>query len=1260
MRHREAGYRLLSGSGLEIGALNAAAALSKAVKVEYCDVLDRAEAIRRFPELDSAGLTDVDHILDMDNEALNSFDSASLDFIIANHVIAHVANPIRFLEEVFRVVKPGGHVVLSTGDKRYTFDCRREVTSFDTLLEYYRSDVNRVSDERYLDFLISVHPESVTGPEAIRTLLSEIRGRRESVNVWDSDAFVDFVERSIDLIGVAADRVYERSGQETRLEAFAVWRVRENGSPLGRGTPAPSLRNASLPQADNAAAVLLCGMHRSGTSILAATLKESGLWVGEEADLLPPHPVDNPDGYWERKDIHDAHVAYLSGRGFDWDRLSGFTRVDTTSPQSMLLKSMLSPAVEDLSRHGHFLLKDPRLCLLLPVWEELTPARVPIVAVRHPLEIASSLLRSPRGVYPAAMTLALWEKYLLRALKDMAGHGAIFVSYSQLIANPTREVDRVISLLRDAGVGGLRRPDSSLLRGMLKHNLRRHQASIDVDGVLDHHQRQLYELLASAANSPDIVRLDVENWPEPDHDLAQYEIAFDSRIEAARHDARSDQEGRLTELERLSATVLTRFQNQHLHLSRESARLAADLHACKQVLADSRLRLSEALERTDRDQVELARTRSELITMSRQVQATKQSVDAMKRSLSWRLTAPLRSIGALFSLRFPPGFEQTLYRAYYRMPGMSASRKHKLVTWMHEYLPWLTRSTVSYQLYRAGLNAPTPENSHWLQPRSEDDAAQVISLLDRKPLISILMPTYNTDTEMLQRAIKSVCQQRYDKWQLCIADDASSRKKTIDVLKALDDTRIKVVFAKTNGGIASASNAALELATGEYVALLDHDDELAPDALLEMVVRINEDNPDFIYSDEDKIRPDGQHIEPHFKSDYSPDLIFSYNYICHLSLMRTHLLRQIGGFRVGFDGSQDYDLFLRYAEVCQRIAHIPKVLYHWRMHEQSTSTGSLAKPKSWEAGRKAITDALERRHIDGRVDLGPYPNTYRVRRTIRERPLVSIVVPFRDKPELLSTCFESVLRKGGYENFEFLAVDNDSRLPATDELLQKMRQRDSRVRVLRFEQPFNYSQINNWAVAQSKGEVVLFLNNDIEAISADWITAMLEHAQRPEVGVVGVRLLYPDNTIQHGGVIVGLGGVAGHAHLMNQAAHPGYFSRAALIQNLSAVTFACAMVRRQVFDEVGGLNEIDLKIAFNDVDFCLRAREAGYLVVYTPHAELYHHESKSRGYEDTPEKQARFHREVAYMQRRHAGILRMGDPYYNPNLSLVDAFAFGY
>ncbi|MCP5196802.1 MAG: glycosyltransferase [Gammaproteobacteria bacterium] len=522
----------------------------------------------------------------------------------------------------------------------------------------------------------------------------------------------------------------------------------------------------------------------------------------------------------------------------------------------------------------------------------------------------------------------------------------------------------------------------------------------------------------------------------------------------------------------------------------------------------------------------------------------------------------------------------------------------------------------------------------------------------RHPLISIIMPVYNVESRWLEAAIESVRKQIYPHWQLCIADDCSTRKETLDYLRGLQDEKIKIVFLEENQGIAVASNAALSLATGDFIALMDNDDELTLDALYEITKVINAHDPDLIYSDEDKLSIDGVLVEPHFKPDYSPDLLMSQNYICHLSVFRKALLDRIDGFRVNYEGAQDYDLILRFLDHTDCIFHISKVLYHWRKIPGSTAAQFKSKNHAWEAGRAALEDTLKRRNIQGEALLGKYPGTYRVRRTLLGEPKISIIIPFKDHPELLSDCLDSILKKTTYKNFEVIGVSNNSTEPETFTLMDRYSTRDSRIRFITYDNPFNFSAINNYAVKLTHGEHLILLNNDITVISPDWIEALLEHSQRLEVGAVGAKLYYPDDTLQHGGVIVGLGGVAGHSHKYFDREAPGYFFRLNLIQNLSAVTAACLMVKRNLYEEVGGLNEKDLTIAFNDIDFCLRLRERNYLNIFTPYCEMYHHESKSRGQEDAPEKQRRFAGEINYMRKRYAKFLESGDPYYNPNLTL--------
>jgi len=531
---------------------------------------------------------------------------------------------------------------------------------------------------------------------------------------------------------------------------------------------------------------------------------------------------------------------------------------------------------------------------------------------------------------------------------------------------------------------------------------------------------------------------------------------------------------------------------------------------------------------------------------------------------------------------------------------------------------------------------------------------EMVGLLPHRPVISVIMATYDTPESYLRAAIDSVREQIYPFWELCIADDASRDPGVRRILAeyAELDSRIKTVFRAENGHISRAMNSALEIATGEFVALLDHDDVISRDALFECALIANRvPDVDMIYSDEDKIDDSGERRDPFFKPDWNPDTFLSRMYTCHFGVYRRTLVADLGGMRPGFDGSQDYDLVLRLMERTDRIHHIPKVLYHWRVHSGSTASSGDVKPYTAAAAERAITEALARRGEPGKVKMRvDAPGVYIVRYEIRKPGKVSVIIPTRNHGEDVDRCLNSIFSKTTYRDFEIIVLDNGSDEKASLQTFEKWSKRERRVKVIRYDVPFNFSRINNYAVSQSDGPYVLLLNNDTEVITPDWMEAMVEQAQRPSIGAVGALLLYPDGSVQHAGVVIGLGGVAGHSHKHFPRQAPGYFFTLRSINNYSAVTAACLMLRRSVYDQVGGLNE-DLGVAFNDVDFCLKIREAGYRNVYLPHVTLYHFESKSRGYEKTPEQIRRFQSEIEIMERRWQ-TSRAADPCYSPNLTL--------
>jgi len=541
----------------------------------------------------------------------------------------------------------------------------------------------------------------------------------------------------------------------------------------------------------------------------------------------------------------------------------------------------------------------------------------------------------------------------------------------------------------------------------------------------------------------------------------------------------------------------------------------------------------------------------------------------------------------------------------------------------------------------------------------EADRAAIVAHireLPSRPRFSVVMPTYNTDPALLQQTIDSVTGQLYPDWELCIADDASTDPAVRPVMEraAAADNRIKVTFRSDNGHIAEASNSALDLATGDFVALLDHDDLLTPDALYWMAVELNRHpDADILYSDEDKIDPGGRLYDPHFKPDWSPELLLSRNYVNHPGVYRRDLVEAVGRFRDAFRGSQDYDLLLRVVErtSADRIRHVPVVLYHWRAVTGSVAASGDAKDYAQDAARRAIAEHLTRTGQTAEVGSTPDGLGHRIVPSLPDpAPKVSIIVPTRDRLPLLRMCVTGLLETTAYPNWELIVVDNGSVEPDTRAYLQALEE-DPRIRVLRDDGPFNFSRLNNRGVEIASGELILMLNNDIEPIAPDWLTEMVRQLQRDGVGAVGAKLYFPDDTVQHVGVTLGIGGVAGHFEKRLPREADGYFSRPNLVHNASAATGACLLTRRDLWDRVGGLDEQRLAVAFNDVDFCLKLRALGLRIVVTPYAELYHHESVSRGTENSPEKVARFRAEAQTMLERWPEALA-ADPYFNPNLHI--------
>jgi len=524
---------------------------------------------------------------------------------------------------------------------------------------------------------------------------------------------------------------------------------------------------------------------------------------------------------------------------------------------------------------------------------------------------------------------------------------------------------------------------------------------------------------------------------------------------------------------------------------------------------------------------------------------------------------------------------------------------------------------------------------------------------EQEHFFSILVPIYKPDLRLFEEMVNSVFSQGYSNWELVLVDDASEDQSLAKYLDGLaQNSKVKLISRKVNGHISIASNDALKQAEGDFVLLLDQDDLLHPSALLCVAHYLGKyPNANILYSDEDKIDKKGHRHTPHFKPGWNPDLLYSHNYVSHLGVYRKSILDLIGGFKEGVEGSQDYDLLLRCVEQSKgdQIIHIPYVLYHWRAIKGSTALSESEKGYSQRAGLKVLESHLGNKGC--KVELGMLPNTYKIIWPLPESlPLVSIIIPTKNASQLVRQCIESIQSKTNYANYEILLVDNASDEQESISYFKRLAEYGV-VRLLKYDKPFNYSAINNYAVTQATGSVIVLMNNDIEIISANWLTDMVAQTARSSIGCVGAKLYYPNGTLQHAGVIGGLGGVAGHSHKHFAGDHSGYFKRLKVTQNLIAVTAACLAVRKSVFNQVGGLNETDLTVAFNDVDFCLKVWKAGYRNLWSPYIEMIHHESVSRGAEDTPEKQARFKLEIEYMKNNWGSEL-MHDPYYSPWLTL--------
>lgn len=1110
--------------------------------------------------------------------------------------------------------------------------------------------------------------------------------------------------------------------------------------------------------------MIVLGMHRSGTSMVARLLNMMGAYFSLESNTMRP-TVANPKGYWEREDIRCLNDRVMSSLGMSWDNISDFETSLLTEEVQQAIEEDIQKIIFGLDAHRPWMIKDPRLCLLLPLWKPFFEVPVCIYVYRSPIQTAQSLFK--RENFPLMLGLALWEKYTLYGLFNSLQFPRILVSHDELIHHPVEATKKLYQDLLDCEVRGIHLPSDKEIRAFIEPKFFHQRGDIHLQNayinpqqmalveafetgtifqflplpslslgateILSEYKDKLCSTQESLMLQEEIGKRDqvIQHQEAELAQKGQEIIWFSQEIEQHHAEVLRQREDiiqrdqkivdlnqEMNELKNMLGLIkqtfetestryklqisnyqhrLLEFENQTISLKQEMNDLINQqrgiheqftethhqLIQTQNLLASTEQSLEDKNHRVAALTTQLHQRNQWLQRLFHWTEALYQDIQAVFDSLTWRsgniltqgiLTLSFRKAG----LTAKDHIEDMMTQIKVLKTEFSSSGEERIVP----------RSSKTVQSgMPSSLNLPTlPKRQsiiiqtehdprdypRWilqydtLIKKNIDKMKQHIAQWEYHPVISIVMPTYNTDERWLRAAIESVKAQIYPHWELCIADDASTQSQVRRILDeyAQSDSRIKVVFRTENGHISVASNSALELVTGEFVTFLDHDDLLSPHALFWVVQDIIHYPEAMLwYSDEDKINEKGERHDPYFKCDWNPDLFLSHNLITHLAVYRTSLVNKIQGFRAGFEGAQDYDLALRAIDQISflQIRHIPRILYHWRTIQGSTAVAPEEKPYAIIAAQKAINEYLGRRNVAARAMESPD-----IRGTIRVKyelpvhcPLVSLIIPTRNRLDLLRRCVESILHKTDYPHFEILIVDNESDDQETLDYMQQLEQ-NNQARIIDYPYPFHYADMNNRAVSHAHGEVIGLLNNDLEVINRDWLSEMVSHTLRPEVGIVGARLWYPDHTLQHGGVILGIGGVAGHSHKGLPRGDAGYFGRAGLIQNFSAVTGACMLMRRTTFLKVGGLDAENLSTAFNDVDLCLKMNQYNLRIVWTPYAELYHHESASRGYEDTPEKMARFEKERTYMKGRWPQFI-MADPAYSPNLTLeTQDFAYAW
>ncbi|KAB2930666.1 MAG: glycosyltransferase [Candidatus Contendobacter sp.] len=998
-------------------------------------------------------------------------------------------------------------------------------------------------------------------------------------------------------------------------------------------------------------AILVLGMHRSGTSALTRVINLLGF--GLPRALIPPSQY-NERGFWETQVLADFHDRVLESAGSYWHDWSKFNSDWHGSPVSSPFREELKRIIDsEFGMNDAFVIKDPRICRFVPLWvdtlQSLQIQPYAVIPIRHPLEVVHSLRERDR--FTDQKSLLLWLRHVLDAEGSSRHLPRAFCTYESLLSDWHGTMKRMGMQM---GVVWPRLSmDSRIEIGdFLSSKIRHHvfaSQDLNAEKGIGEWIRETYHLLDGLYTDPNdaIAQQRLDKIREDfDSGCATFGVAM--RREEREAERQCDKaleldatvrertaeaarlENDLAEARRLIAELDTAVREQ----AAEAVRLESDLAEAQQCAEDSLAALQERM-------VEAARLRDDLESARQQSIALTQEIDEIRKSISWRMTAPVRTIGFQF-----PWLDRQIHQAPEWMERLKSFR------WRRENQHTGSRALdPGVKSSRPRPSAPVDPYAAWLRvnhwnPRSESELYRRLAMhYSRLPKISVIMPIYNPPIRFLTRAIQSLRCQVYSHWELCIADDASSDERVKPYLEELaQDARIVVCFREKNGHISAATNSAAALATGDFILLMDQDDELAVNALAEVALSVA-DHPetDLLYSDCDKIDAEGNRYDPHFKPDWSPELLLSYMYAGQVLVVRRSLFEQVGGMRQGFEGSQDHDFALRAGEVARQVTHIPAVLYHWRCFRGSTAFSGHEKPYSFEAGLKAVQSALDRRGSQGQAYQPDWAKRngngiYHIRFP-DTGPSVTLIIPTHNRTDLLRQCLNS-LRRTTYRDYQIMVVDNESDQVEAQRYLQQL---DHEVIHIpnQHGKGFSFSYVMNEAVRRTKTDYVLFLNDDTEVITPEWLSSMMGYAELSGVGAVGALLRYKDGKVQHAGVVHGMDGLCDHAFKLTRRGDNGYLSYIAMARDCAAVTAACMLTPRRLFLEMGGFDTDQFAVAYNDPDYCYRLRDRGYRVVYTPDAELFHFEGQTRGFSDKP-------REIAAYRKRFKAF---EDPYLNPNLS---------